>query len=88
MTDDRFWDGIWWVVDGDGPGFRSATLVECWAEIMRLRQALYDVAAMHPAWNGGIAPHRPRYLYDFIDELKEVAREALKPAETLPKGSE
>jgi hypothetical protein len=48
------------------------------AEIERLRLALEDVYAAQPIWNGGIAKHRPEYLYGFIEELREIAREGLK----------
>ncbi len=47
-------------------------------EIERLRQALYDICAAQPLWNGGIARHKPEYLYGFIEELRDIAREALK----------
>jgi hypothetical protein len=55
------------------PGACSAA-----SEIKRLRSALEDVCAAQPIWNGGIAKHRPEYLYGFIEELREIAREGLK----------
>jgi len=69
-ADDRFLYGIWWVPDGDGPRLRLATQGECIAEILRLRKALEDVCAMqflgYHSFNG------------FIEDLKDIAREALK----------
>ena len=38
---DEFYAGVWWVPDGSPLGsLRSATLSECAAEIIRLREAL------------------------------------------------
>ena len=39
---DEFYAGVWWVPDGSSPlgSLRSATLSECAAEIIRLREAL------------------------------------------------
>lgn len=48
------------------------------AEIERLRSVLEDICATQMVWNGGIAKHRPEYLYGFIEELREIAREGLK----------